>query len=130
MAIYVNTAYAPELLICRLTDWPSSEEQDRLRGRLIADGFLMSHTSALVDLRNAKELPVDDASLLAGLSPRRNGPHRIAIVVETREQAAFVTALHAVATAPACIAAFLSEREALKWLFPEVGDAFPLSLLS
>ena len=130
MAIDVNTAYAPELLICRLTDWPSSEEQDRFRGRLIADGFLMSHTSALVDLRHAKALPAGNESLLAGLTPRRNGPHRMAIVVDTREQAAFVTALHAVAAAPGFIAAFLSEREALKWLFPAVGDAFPLSFLS
>ena len=130
MAIDVNTAYAPELLICRLTDWPSSEEQDRLRGRLIADGFLMSHTSALVDLREAKQLPVGDASLLAGLTPRRSGPHRMAIVVQNREQAAFVTELHAVAAAPGFIAAFWSEREALKWLFPAVGDAFPLSFLS
>jgi hypothetical protein len=59
MPFDVDTAYAPELLIFRLTEWPSVDEQVQLHGRLTARGLLTENTVALIDVRSADMVPTD-----------------------------------------------------------------------
>jgi hypothetical protein len=130
MAFEVKTTYAPELLIIKLTAWPTMEEQYQQRGRLTAEGFLMPHTCALVDMRQMADLPAMTEHPTLSLKPRGSGPHRIAFVVGTPEHTAFLNDMYDPTLAEHVARKFWNEREALKWLFPTVGDTFPLSFLS
>ena len=126
MGTFVNTTYAPELLIYTLTTWPTLDEQYEQRARLTAAGDLMSHTSALVDFRDVMTLP--DAGDTSRTTALAAGIKRIAYVVATNDQARFVRTLQASGASPQ-FEPFFDEREALRWLFPTVGNAFPLTLL-
>ncbi|MBY0495784.1 MAG: hypothetical protein K2Y23_16360 [Cyanobacteria bacterium] len=131
MTIQVKTTYAPELLIYVIDEWPTLDEQTRQRERLIVDGHLQEHTAALVDFRNVHAFPQRselETATMAALH-RKRVPQRVAYVVQTPEQAAFVSELKTLAADSArSIEGFLAERDAIRWLFPS-GGSFPLSFL-
>jgi hypothetical protein len=129
MSLQAETAYAPELLIYTVKAWPSIEEQVDLRGRLIADGHLQPHTSALIDFRNVDVLPAGEHAMdNAAIVEQSAGLARRAYVVQNAAQELFLTRLRSQATHASRIGVFFVETEALKWLFTSTSS-FPLTFL-
>jgi hypothetical protein len=129
MPFDVDTAYAPELLIFRLTEWPSVDEQVQLHGRLTARGLLTENTVALIDVRSADMVPTDAMiQAVAATLKGTGGPQRRAYVVSTQEQAKFIVAVRLQAPPILEMRAFFTEKEAMAWLFPTARE-FPLAFL-
>lgn len=111
---HVNTSYAPDLLIYEVSDWPSVEHRFELRAELIANGHLLDHTAALVNISNLTNLPTDDDLRVAFQDAAGHGLR--ACVVSTAEQQEFVERVQRRAIASLRIALFSDEREAIRWL--------------
>lgn len=129
MPLTVDTSYAPQLLIYRLTEWPSPEEQNQVRARLLVDGLLDEYSCVLVDLRSVRDLPKEDNTKRAiPTSVERRRPLRTAYVIATADQSAFLDRLQHLAPPYRTIQAFFAERAGMMWLFPNAR--FPLSYLN
>lgn len=110
--------YAPEILICRFNRWPTLQEQNDLRARLIAGGHFQPHSSAVLDIRKLHDLPDPDrlADALAEAVGQNTVLRRVACIVETIPQTRFVEALAKMAPRRDVVAPFIAEEEALLWL--------------
>lgn len=118
LAVEVDTRYAPQILICRFARWPSPDEQEILRHRLIGDGHFGASTSAVVDIRRLYDLPNPDqlAHALAQAFGKNSLFKRAACVVESIEQTALVESFRRMATRPNVVGVFFSADDALCWL--------------
>lgn len=84
MPIEVDTTRAPRLLRYKYTgDFPSVEEQSRLRDSLISFGYLTADSVAIMDTRGLAEVPDDDAlaRTVAAALQRGGWPKRRAYVI-------------------------------------------------
>jgi hypothetical protein len=126
----VDTSYTPELLIYRLQEWPSDNEQMKVRRELVEARNLLSHTSVLIDLRGISGLLPSDGLTersLAGFQGAA-GSSRCAIIVSSREHETFVDNLKSVSSHPLFVKPFHDEEEAIAWLLAQ-SRAFQLDLL-
>jgi hypothetical protein len=121
-SIECDTHYAPEILICRFNSWPSLQEQNDLRARLIKDGHFQPHTSAVLDIRKLHDFPNPDrlADALAQAVGQNTVLRRVACVVETIPQTRFVESLAKMAPRRNVVAPFVTQDEALKWIMESV----------
>lgn len=120
-ALEVQTTHAPDLLIYRLNKSPAIDQQVAVREDLIDHDLLRPYTAALVDFRDVVELPepADLAFVMAPTMEPDLGPYRLAYLVLTPPQAAFVAQLQSCTMMTSrTIAMFFTEPEALRWLLP------------
>ena len=117
-AIEIDASHAPEILIFRMTRWPSLAEQKALLQSLVENKQLRAHSSALLDITELSELPNPDtlADALAQSVTNRAVLKRVACVVASQSQAHFVTTLQKMAPLPSKIGMFFAQGDALKWL--------------
>ena len=129
MPLTVVTTYAPALLIFRLTNWPSLEDEITVYGKLLADNLLRDDTVALIDFRSVDIPAHGTPHPVSEMLRSSGGPRRRAYVVSTQAQAKFIEGLKSTAPPNLQVKAFYDERVAAAWLFP-TAQRFPLTFLS
>ena len=119
MPIEVDTTHAPRFVRYRYAgEYPSVEEQSRLRDSLIACGFLTADTVALMDARELSSVPDDDvlAKTVATALQRGGWPRRRAYLINPEMHLHMIRQFQDLAMTTVTTAAFLDEKEALEWL--------------
>jgi hypothetical protein len=118
MAIAVDTAQAPELLVFRFgEEWPTIEHQSILREQLRADAHLTESTRALIDIRRVQIPDYDAAGAMVEAAVRDGGlPLVCAYLVGSAAQFGFGRQLQSLSPASSRIEIFAHERDALMWL--------------
>jgi hypothetical protein len=127
ISIDVDARYAPDVLILRLTAWPTPAEQTAFLEQMLTLGLRRPVTSAVLDITAVRELPDPDA--LAEAFARAVGKNaflsRTACLVQTPEQEQFAATLKQMATRPDDIGVFTAEDAALKWLGVDLARVRP-----
>lgn len=119
MPIYVDTSEAPRLIRYRYVgEFPSVEDQSRLREQLIALGHLTKDTRAIMDARELATVPDDDmlAKTVAAALQRGGWPTRRAYLIDPARHAHMISQFQDLAMRTVTTAAFVDETEALNWL--------------
>ena len=118
MSIDLDNRYAPDVLICRIREWPSPDQQAAMMEQMLMLGLRKPVTSALLDLTALHHVPNPDT--LADALARAVGKNalfsRAACVVHTDQQQHFAAMLRQMSPRPDDIGIFSSEDEGLKWL--------------
>jgi hypothetical protein len=118
--IDVDTFKAPEFLRYRYYgEFPSLDEQARLRERLITLGLLTADTLAIMDARGLENVPDDDmlAKTVAAALEKGGWPRRRAYLIDPTRHAHMIGQFQDLAMRTVTTAAFADEQEALDWLY-------------
>ena len=118
MPIKFDATEAPRFIRFNVIgEWPSPDDQQRVRNALVATGQLTARTCALVDLRELKAVP--DFATARGIvdaAVRDHGwPSTQAYLVGSATQFGFVRQLQLYAPSGTVVALFTSELEAALW---------------
>jgi hypothetical protein len=120
MPIDVDTSEAPSFIRINLRgEWPTIEEQGRVRHQLIESGQLTADTRALIDLRNvATTAGYSDVEHMIAAATKAGGlPLFRAYLVGSAVQFGLVRQMKALAPSPVELEIFTDEREAHIWLW-------------
>jgi hypothetical protein len=118
--IYVDTTRAPRMLRYRYVgEFPTLDEQARMRDHLISYGLLTKDSVAIMDARELASVPGDDvlAKTVAAALQKGGWPTRRAYLIDPTRHAHMIKQFQDLAMRTVTTAAFVDEDEALHWLF-------------